>query len=327
MIRRRFLVGAAAVTLVVAGCDGGDDDASPTPTPSGSSSATPTPTPSPTYAEFPLEAASEFYAINAATNYSGDLAGGPVSLGVAGSEGNSDQRVRLAVQTTIGTSEFVIREAAEESRYTSTNQLTGSSAGVTEYVFRTSDAATGEFSQTEYLNNTIKGSVTSDAALAREQVSYANWWRGDSTTGQKRLTYTIWGYPTFTSDMPTTGSATYTSRVTARMVRASIGGNGGTIAKLGGTVTLTVNYATGAVALTLNLTDGATTVGTYTGTGAVAAGANRFSGSFSGASPLAGTFNGGFFGSQGAEVGIAFALTGAVAGVEQRAVGVVVGAK
>ena len=333
LYRRGLLLGALAITLVVAGCDGGNDDSSPTPTPSGTATPTPTPTATstvPTYATFPLTAVTQFAALDATTNFSGDLAAGAVTLGVAGSEGRTD-RVTLAVQPTIGTGEFVIRESTEESRFTTTNAITPSAAANPEYVFRTTGDA-GRFSQVEFLNNTIANSVTSDAALARTRVSYANWYRGDSTTGQKRLTYTVFGYPTLSTDVPTTGTVAYTSRVVGRVVRANASGAGGTLNRLGGTVTMSINYATGLVSMTLNLAniaaDGTQTAySTFTGQGSIAVGATQFSGSFGAGSPLGGTFNGSLFGTQGAEIGISFALSGAIAGTEQRAVGVVIGAR
>ena len=330
--RHGLLLGAFATTLLLAGCGGGDDDPSTTPTPTPSGTATPTPSPSatPTYAAFPLTAVSQFAVLDATTNFSGDLNNGAVALGVAGSEGRTD-RVTLAVQPTVGTGEFVIRESTEEARFTGTNATTPSAAANAEYVFRTNGDA-GKFSQIEFLNNTIANSVTSDAALARTRVSYANWYRGDSTTGQKRLTYTVFGYPTQSNDVPNTGTVNYTSRIAGRVVRANAGGAGGTLNRLGGTVTVSINYASGLVSMTLNLANIAdngtqTPYGTFTGQGSIAVGATQFSGSFGAGSPLGGTFNGNLFGSQGAEVGVTFALSGAITGTEQRAVGVVIGSR
>jgi hypothetical protein len=322
-----MIMSAAAATLALASCSGSDD---PTPTPSPTPTPTPTPTASPTYTAFPLAAAAEFSTINAATSYTGDPAGA-VTLGVASTEAMST-RVRLATSNAIATATYVIRENTEESRFVNANVTVQPAPTVTEFVFRTTDAATaGKFSQLEFLNNTIPSQVTNNANLALTNVSYANWWRGDSTTGAKRIATTVFGYQTVLTDMPTTGIQAYTSSVVGKLV--SVNGAATTIARVGGTVTVSVNFSTGLVDLTLTLNQtpeggGATTAyGTFTAQGAIPVGQNQFSGSFTGSATLSGTVQGGFFGSQAKEVGIAFAGSGTVGGGTQRLVGVVVGKK
>ena len=319
MIRRSILIASTAVALTVAGCGGKD----PTPTPSPSS---PTPSPSasatPTYAEFPLKAAEEKFTVNAAMSYTGDIAG-PVTLGTAGTDAFTN-RVRLALQSEVSpttTADEVVLESLEESRFKGANLLVAPATTETEYSYRTSDAATGKFAQLERLNNTLKDKVTTDVALARTYVSYAAWWRGDSTAGQKRVTYGTFGYPTVPSDMPKTGNSSYIARVTGRVV-TSPGVGASNIQKLGGTVTVLIDYVTGLVTLTLNLTkaDG-TAYGTYTGSGAIPSGNNQFTGSFGPGSPAGGTFQGLAYGPKATELGITFAITGA----DSRAVGVVIG--
>jgi hypothetical protein len=179
------------------------------------------------------------------------------------------------------------------------------------------------------LNNTVTGKVSTVTPVLTE-VSYAGWIRDTSATGSHRITYGVFGYPTITSDFPTTGTATYTARVAGRAVGVGAGGTG-TIVKLGGTVTVTVNFATGAVSYTANVTQIVggveTAYGTYSGSGAVPAGSSQFSGSFGAGSPIPGTFTGTLFGSQGAELGISFAGAGTTGGVDTRIAGVIVGKK
>ncbi|MBB5710106.1 transferrin-binding protein-like solute binding protein [Sphingomonas xinjiangensis] len=337
MIRRHMIMGAAFATLALASCSGSDDDdASPTPTPT--TSPTPTPTASPTYTAFPLAAAAEFSTINATTSYTGNPDAGAVTLGVAGTETIST-RVRLATSNaiTVDSTEYVIRENTEESRFKRANLTIPPAPTNPEFVFRTTDTATlGKFSQLEFLNNTIPPAttggaavITSDAGLQFTQMSYANWWRGDSAAGAKRIAYTVFGYPTVLTDMPTTGTQAYNSRVNARLV--SVAGGATTISRVGGTATVSVNFATGLVTVTMNLTTttGTTTTpyGTFTAQGAIGVGNNQFTGSFRTGSRLDGTIAGGFFGSQAKEIGITFAGTGIVNGADQRLVGEVVGKK
>lgn len=324
MIRRPFVLSAAALTLLLSACDGGGDDPAPTPSPSPSPS--PSPTASPTYSAFPVAAATEFFAASATTTYTGDFGAGTAVLGAAGTDVRSD-RTRLAISNVLSTGTWVVREASEESRFVTANNTVPPATGVTEFVFRTDDTATaGKFSQAEFLNNTYPATVTTDTGLNLGRVSYSSWWRGDSTAGQKRFSYFTWGYATAFSDVPTTGTATYTARVVGRRVLTS------GITRLGGTATFTVNFATGLVNATLDVTvigaGGAETpLGTFTGAGAIPVGTNQFNGSFSGASPAGGTYVGGFYGSQGAEIGVNFALVGTILGTDTRAVGAVVGRK
>ncbi|HEV7288415.1 hypothetical protein [Sphingomonas sp.] len=336
MIRRSILIASTAVVLVVAGCSGGDD-ATPTPTPTPTPSSSVTPTPSPvSYSSLPVAAntAGEFFTVSAATSYTGDATAGPVALGVAGTDAFSN-RVRLALQgSTPATdaAQIVVRENAEETRFGTGDLLTAPVPAVTEYVYRESTAPTtpGAFTQLDLLNNTVTGQVTSDTALALTRTSYAGWWRGDSTAGAKRITYGVFGYPTVTTDMPTTGTATYTVRIAGRSVIAPAAG-ASPVDKLGGTATLSINYATGLVTLTLNLqrvtAGGNVTYGTFTGTGAIPVGSNQFTGSFGPGSTVGGTFQGLAYGPQAGEIGISFAISGAVAAGDSRAVGVVVGKK
>ena len=339
MIRRSILIASTAVVLVVAGCSGGDDGATPTPTPTSTASPSPSPTAAPTYAALPLAAAAEFFTVSAAMSYTGDATAGPVTLGAAGTDGFSN-RVRLALQstaTTAATTETVVREASEESRFTGADLLTVPAAGVTEYVYRESTAPTtaGAFTQLELYNNTIRNPATPDTAPAGylttfTRSSYAAWWRGDSTAGAKRVTYGTFGYPTVSTDLPTTGTATYTTTVAGRAVIAPAAG-ASSVDKLTGTVTVSVNYATGLVTVTMDLSrvtaGGNVAYGTFTGTGAIPVGSTQFTGSFGPGSTVGGTFQGVAYGSQAAELGISFALSGTVAAGDSRAVGVVLAKK
>jgi hypothetical protein len=329
MIRRHMIMSAAAATLALASCSGSDDpDPTPTPTPTGS--VTPTPTASPTYTAFPLAGAAEFATINSSTSYTGDPAGA-VTLGVAATDA-SFTRVRLATSNAISTATYVINEAGEESRFVNANVTVQPAPSATEFVFRTTDTATaGKFAQLEFLNNTIPSQVTSNTALQLTNVSYANWWRGDSTTGTKRITTSVFGYQTAVTDLPTTGTQAYTSTVAGRVV--DVTGGVTTVSRLGGTVTVSVNFSTGQIDLAFNLNrtpegGGATTAyGTFAAQGSLPTKQTLFNGSFTGGGALSGTLTGGFFGSQGKEIGISFAGTGTVGGGNQRLVGVVVGKK
>ncbi|MHA6721058.1 transferrin-binding protein-like solute binding protein [Sphingomonas sp. RS6] len=334
MIRRFVIMGAAFSAAALASCSGSDSNSSATPTPTSTATPTPTPTPTATYTSFPLTAAKEFYTINAATSYTGDPTAGAVTLGVTSTEMQST-RVKLATSNVISSGTFVIDEASEESRFTNANIQTTAAPTVTEFVFRSvstaTGAAAGNFSQLEFLNNTIPSQVTTDSILKTlTTVSYANWWRGDSTTGAKRLTYSVWGYNTVSYDMPSTGTAAYNARIVGRVIRVA---NGATeILRLSGTTTTSVNFATGLVSIGLNLTtvDSGGTETPYlnlTAQGAIPIAQTQFTGSFTSGNPLSGTLAGGFFGKSGANIGVVFGASGVVNGADTRIVGEIVGAK
>ena len=343
MIRRSIVLSAAAVTLALGGCSG---SSSPTPTPT--PTPPPTPTPTPTYSSFPVTAATEFGTIDAFTSWTGDLAAGPVTLGAAGTE-SSGTRFRLAMQPdpTAATSALpvVVLENTEVTggRFDSTMLTTPPSTTNNEYIFNytfTAPLTAGQFSTAEFLNNTTNNTttakITTDSLFSTlTRVSYAGWIRGDSTTAGHRISYGTWGYPTIagttstTGDMPTTGTATYTAKLAGRAV--GVTGGTGTLSKLGGTVTITVNFATGLVSFTANVTTVAggveTPYGTYSGTGALGAGAVQFIGSFGTSSPIPGTIAGSFYGSQGEQIGITFAGSGTIGATDTRIVGAIVGKK
>ncbi|MCW3848937.1 transferrin-binding protein-like solute binding protein [Sphingomonas sp. LB-2] len=337
MIRRSFVFKGAALSLAMAlaACSGSDPSPTPSPTPTPTPTTTPTPTPV-SYSSFPLTAATEFGSINAYTSYTGDPSGaGTLVLGPSGVEGPST-RFRLAVlvdPTTASTtgSQQVVRENVEESRFVNADLTAGTppATGVTEFAFVQNGTTAGQTSRAEFLNNTVKDKVTTDAGLALTRTSYTGWLRADSTAGAHRITYGAWGYPTVGTDMPTTGSATYTARVAGRAVT---GGAGGTVVRLGGTVAVTVNWATGGVTFTANVTTVAaggaeTPFGTYTGVGSIAAGATTFTGNFGAGSPIPGSLLGAFFGPQGSELGITFSGAGTIGGTDTRIVGAIVGKK
>lgn len=332
MIRRHLIMSAAAATVMLSSCNG-DKSPSPTPTPTGT--PTPTPTASPTYEALPLAAAAavEFTTITGSTNFSGDPATAAVTLGAWGTESRSD-RVRLALSgaITTATTNYVVREGTEESRFLPADLTTPSAAGNLEFIFRKTDTAAtalaGNFAQFEVLNNTITGSVTTTAPQnALTRVTYANWYRGESTAGVKRLTSTVAGFVTVATDMQNTGTQAYTSAISGRVI--STAGGVTTINRLSGTVTVSVNFSTGLVDLTFDNVKQTTAGGVttayapFTAQGAIPASSNQFTGSFAAGSPLTGTIAGGFFGSKSAEIGLTFAGSNATT----RIVGQVVGKK
>jgi hypothetical protein len=234
----------------------------------------------------------------------------------------------------------VVRDFVEEGHFDKADLVIAPATTVPEYVFEnkaiikdasipTPVSSTVLNSRAESLNNVVTGKVSTSTPVLTE-VSYTGWIRDDSAAGQHRVTYGIYGFPTVQTDLPTTGTVTYTARVAGRGVGVGAGGTG-SIVKLGGTVTVTVNFAAGSVNYTANLTQIVggveTAYGTYTGSASYAVGSTQFTGNLSAAGPITGTFTGTFFGTQGAEIGISFAGAGTTGGVDTRVAGVFVGKK
>lgn len=325
MARRSTLAGVI-IMMAVSSCGGGGGDSpspSPTPTPSPTASSTPTPT----AAAFPLSAAREFGTVSTSMSFTGDLAG-PITLNAPALDAFAN-RLRLALQPTTSstaTTETVVREDTEEARYVGTNLTTAPATGVTTYGYAKSDATTGAFSQLSLLNNSVSGSVTSDTALALTYVSYLGWYRGDTTAGAKRASFAAFGNPATTAEIPTTGTVNYTMRIASRYVIARSAA-AGTTGDLTGTVTTSINYATGTVTITAQLLRGGVAYANLSGSGSITAASNRITGSLVNTTGTGtATFQGVAYGPQAAELGITFALSGVTAdGGTSNAVGVLVG--
>jgi hypothetical protein len=153
----------------------------------------------------------------------------------------------------------------------------------------------------------------------------------------------VFGVPTVASDMPTTGSATYSkvtidgfASVCPPCLRPQQPG-GLNYYLTGSTATFSANFATGAIQTQLNLVHSAPPgipasfypalgPATLTGTGSITSGTSAFTGTIGAGGPYSnGAFTGQFFGPQAAEFGYNFALTSTITG--NGAFGTVTGAK
>lgn len=153
-----------------------------------------------------------------------------------------------------------------------------------------------------------------------------NWGHADTSTGPTVFRLAVGGAPTLASDMPRTGSATYS---------AAAGGSAfqsGALYSLNGntSATFSANFASSSVttALTLGGTaqpNGAVTqFGTFNGTGTISSSGPGFTGTLSGANGVTGAFSGAFFGPQALEMGYdwfmsggTFSAVGTTTGVKQ----------
>jgi hypothetical protein len=161
-------------------------------------------------------------------------------------------------------------------------------------------------------NNTRVNPAQSGAPV---QLSYLSFGRetiddpiDDSVLGIHWDTYFLFGYPTETSDMPKTGTASYSTAAFASYTTLN---KGDPITTVTGTAAFTADFGSGTVstALTLPFSHDTSTSSTYNGTGTISG--NQFSGQFSTSDDPyfgSGNFDGGFFGPAAKEMGYTFSL-------------------
>ena len=125
----------------------------------------------------------------------------------------------------------------------------------------------------------------------------------------------VFGVQTQASDVPTTGTATYTGVAGGTAILAG-SPSGASLA--GSTATLTANFGAGSIStvLALIMTPGGgtpTALDTLTGIGSLGAVKPGFSGTLTGSGSVTGNFAGAFFGPQAAEFGYDFLVGGTTA--------------
>lgn len=154
-----------------------------------------------------------------------------------------------------------------------------------------------------------------------------SWGRFDTTNNTGIVRLAVGGAPTLASDMPKTGTATYSTATGGSAVATGVSvpytltGNS--------TSTFSANFGTGALTSSLTLAGtpasgggAVTNFGTYNGTGAIAASGPGFTGTLTGAGAT-GLYSGAFFGPKALEMGYEWSLTGS----NFTAVGTVTGVK
>ena len=163
--------------------------------------------------------------------------------------------------------------------------------------------------QLKVYGNARAGGPQVGAPFQLTYLSFAVWTHGDLVTGDSRKSHILFGYPTATSSMPTTGSASYQTMVNATMFEGGPGYPNNN-SDVDGTATFTATFATGAINTELSLArQGGQSLGVYTGTGTINSG-NQFIGTFTSTNPYFsdGNFQGGFFGPSAVEMGYNFEI-------------------
>jgi hypothetical protein len=212
---------------------------------------------------------------------------------------------------------ITIRYDAAAGTYTVQDDLASASFGAanlasTSKGFENYAKTAGTVSDTlNLLVNARTGAPKATAPLQLSYLSLAVWRHTDSLSGDDRKTYIMFGFPTGAANMPRAGSASYKTFVTGTRTLLAPSMAVTVESEIGGSASLTANFATGAISTQLVLTPlGAPgSFGTFVGTGAIYAATDQFGGTFaSSTNPnfLNGGFYGSFYGPGAKEVGYGF---------------------
>lgn len=155
-------------------------------------------------------------------------------------------------------------------------------------------------------------SVPSVSGVPLSYTLTGSWGRFDTTNGTGLVRLAVGGAPTIASDMPKTGTATYSTAIGGSAV---VPGTAAPYTLTGSsTATFSANFGTGAIttAMTLGGTQtgpAVTNFGTFNGTGTLTSAGPGFTGTVSGTGAN-GVFSGAFFGPQALEMGYQWSING-----------------
>jgi hypothetical protein len=291
MFKSYARVAGWAAFFLVSGCGGGG---------AGSGIVTQPPPPKAPEA-FPLTASAEFQTIAGHmffTDNSKNLGSTLLSdVGV----GSQPSGVTIGYDATSGN--YLVGDGTSSATFS--GNPVSSTAGIDTY---TSQSGTVT-NQLDLFSNVRPGASQADAPVALTYLSFAKWTSADSASGDDRITYLLFGFPTDSSEMPRTGTASYNTAVTGTSLTGCFACVG---EPFGGSATFTADFGAGSVSTALDLTDSSGTIGSFQGTGSISG--DQFAGNFTGTFTQNGTalqdgsFDGGFFGPAAAEMGYTFAL-------------------
>ena len=130
-----------------------------------------------------------------------------------------------------------------------------------------------------------------------------------------RLIYAVGGFETQRSDLPKTGTASYSSFVTGTAIESGAGRD------VGGSATITADFDKASVNTALALTADGQSIGTFNGVAPIEAATSHFKGDLTASGAAQGTFAGSFFGPQATEVGYTYRVQTSIGTVDGGAVG------
>ncbi len=249
------------------------------------------------YSTFPLRASRTFETIWSERVYSS----------VPGLDGIGDDpqlNSLLTISYNPTTGSYTLKDTANSNNMSATFSRTSrTTQGYIDTYTRSSPTATD---QLQLYDNVRVGASLSGAPVKLTYLSYGSWSHDDLTTGEVWDRYFLFGYPTATRDMPLSGTASYSTAVSANM-KTEFSNDGEHM--LSGSATFVANFGQGNVSTTLKLGYPDSTLYAYSGTGPIYG--NLFSATFSSSTDpylQLGSFAGGFYGPAATEMGYVFVI-------------------
>lgn len=178
---------------------------------------------------------------------------------------------------------------------------TSGSVTDTVYAYRAGSAAT-PFPQLSYTTFVVanRQTVTSLSGISDANID-------------SRTVYAIGGFETVRSDLPRTGTASYTTFLAGAQVDSR--------RDVAGTATATADFGAATLNTTLALTAGGQPIGSFAGTAAIDAATPHFRGDLAAGGATQGSFSGSFFGPQAAELGYTFRVQSSIGTIDGGVVG------
>jgi hypothetical protein len=283
---------------------------------------------------FPLNAANTFQTITGTLAYTGTV--GPQTVvnsggnAVASANGVNGRDATVTFSYDPSSSSYTVTGGGSTASFSAANATTATG-------YASAFAATsGTVSNTLLLyGNATPTAPATEAPVQLTYTSFGFFTHTDSTSQQTSNTYFLFGQPTGSTAMPTTGTATYTTTLSASMLQ--YGTVASQLSRLGGTASFSADFASGSVSTAIDLqTAGGFALGSFSGTGTISS--DQFKGSLTSTDSqfLGGGFAGGFNGPTAREMGYTFWVNlhnpdpyaGAAIAPSNTAIsGVVVGAK
>lgn len=220
------------------------------------------------------------------------------AVSVMGAMGRSST-VRISYDAAAKT--YLLQNAVRTANF-APQDLVSSTGDVQNFVMGAGSAMTDRLA---LYGNLDPAAAAAGNSLQLSYASFARWEQSNTTTGVGQTDYLLFGFPTTTARMPTSGTASYSGTVSAHYVDV----REMTTGTFGGSMTLSANFGTGQ--LNTEMMVGyypASPIATVQGTATI--GADQFNGLFTTGSNMfhSGGFHGGFFGPNADEVGYTFWL-------------------
>jgi hypothetical protein len=249
------------------------------------------------YPTFPLRVSKTFQTIWAERYFS-------TTSGLGGIGTDPLLNSLLTISYNARTGVYTLKDTADSETMSATFRPTSrTTQGPIDYYRTSSPTATDEL---QLYNNVRLGTSATGAPVKLTYLSYGAWSHDNLTTGTTWERYFLFGYPTASRDMPLSGTASYSTAVSAN-VRTEIPSAGD--AMLRGSATFTANFAQGIVNTSLTLAYSDSISYAYSGSGPISA--SSFSGPFSSSTDPyfnLGSFAGSFYGPKATEMGYVFAI-------------------